>query len=169
MASRRDLFRTLLKPAAALPEKEEKAPLRVRPPYVVDASLFQSLCAECESKACGTACEESIIVIAAEGDPVINFAKGGCTFCDACADACEAGVLDKERGPERIAARFVIDVKSCMAHHGTICFSCKEPCLDDAILFNGLFNPVIDMDRCTACGFCLDRCPTRAISYEATA
>jgi ferredoxin-type protein NapF len=46
-----------------------------------------------------------------------------------------------------------------------ICFSCKEPCIDDAILFNGMFNPVIDMDKCTGCGFCLGRCPTLAIDF----
>ena len=37
---------------------------------------------------------------------------------------------------------------------------------DNAILFNGMFNPVIDDEKCTACGFCLSRCPTQAISYE---
>jgi len=30
-----------------------------------------------------------------------------------------------------------------------------------------MFNPVIDMDKCTGCGFCLGRCPTQAISYDA--
>jgi ferredoxin-type protein NapF len=29
-----------------------------------------------------------------------------------------------------------------------------------------MFNPVIDTERCTGCGFCLSRCPTQAISYE---
>jgi len=66
---------------------------------------------------------------------------------------------------EHINATFRIATQGCVAHHGVICFSCKEPCIDDAILFNGMFNPVIDMDRCTGCGFCVGRCPAQAIEY----
>ncbi|HFC03636.1 MAG TPA: ferredoxin-type protein NapF, partial [Nitratifractor salsuginis] len=90
----------------------------------------------------------------------------GCTFCEECAEVCEAGVLSLTEGQERINARFIISTESCMAHHGTICFSCKEPCLEEAILFAGMFNPVIDDDRCTGCGFCLSRCPTGAITFQ---
>ena len=162
MASRRDFFRSLVQPVK---EREER-PIHVRPPYVHDVSLFQSECPQCESKACAAVCEESIIVIGADGTPILNFMKSGCTYCEECARACEAGVLDLERGTERINAEFVIASEGCMAHHGTICFACKEPCLEDAILFTGLFDPVIDENRCTGCGFCLSRCPTRAISYQ---
>jgi len=168
MASRREFFRSLVRPAAAAAERKEDRCV-VRPPYAVDESLFHSLCPQCESQACARDCEEAIIVIGADRTPILNLRKGGCTFCEVCSDVCDAGVLDKFRAPERINARFVISTEGCMAHHGTICFACKEPCLENAILFNGLFNPVIDPDLCTGCGFCLGRCPTDAIRYDAVA
>jgi ferredoxin-type protein NapF len=163
VASRRDFFRALAKPAEKVKAKE-KAPIHVRPPYALNESLFQSKCPQCESKGCAASCDEEIIVIGVDGIPILSFAKSGCTFCEECAVECVAGVLDLEKGAERINARFIISVESCMAHHGTICFSCKEPCLEDAILFAGLFNPVIDDVKCTGCGLCLGRCPTGAIS-----
>ncbi len=162
MVSRREFF-TKFKSSIS----KEREVLAVRPPYCWDESLFLSECPECEDKACQTHCEEEIIIIQADKTPTLNFSKSGCTFCDACADACQKGVLDiSKNSQEKIWARFIIEPASCLAHNQTICFSCKEPCIDDAILFNGLFNPVIDDDKCTGCGFCISRCPTKAISYE---
>ena len=165
MASRREFLTAFKKPLERVAESEERI---VRPPYGRAEVLFRSACAACDSKACADACEELIIVIRADGTPMLNFTKKGCTFCEACAEACKEGVLDLENTltAERINARFIISPQRCVAHNGVICFSCKEPCIDDAILFNGLFNPVIDMDRCTGCGYCLGRCPAGAISYE---
>lgn len=143
----------------------------VRPPYGLNEFLFQSECVACESKACVASCDEQIIVIQEDGTPRLNFSKSGCTFCEACASVCEPNVLSLEnrQTSEQINAIFRISIEGCVAHHGVICFSCKEPCIDDAILFNGMFSPVIDMDKCTGCGFCLGRCPTQAISYDAIA
>ena len=143
----------------------------LRPPYGFTESLFQSECSTCESKACVASCDEQIIFIQKDGTTRLDFSKSGCTFCEACASACEANVLSLENThtSEHINALFRISTEACVAHHGVICFSCKEPCIDDAILFNGLFNPVIDTDKCTGCGFCLGRCPTEAISYDAIA
>ena len=167
MASRRDFLTAFKKPLESVEQKEE---LIVRPPYSFSESLFQSECLACESKACATSCEEEIIVIRADGTPMLNFSKKGCTFCDACAEACAPNVLSLENihTSEKINARFIISPQACVAHNDVICFSCKEPCIDDAILFNGLFNPVIDMTLCTGCGFCQSRCPTNAISYTPT-
>ncbi len=155
-------------------EPEGESYRQVRPPYGESESAFRSKCAQCETKACATSCDEQIIVIEAGGTPILNFTRSGCTFCEECAKACEergSGSLSLENThtAQRINARFVISTEGCMAHHGVICFSCKEPCIDNAILFNGLFNPVIDTDRCTGCGFCLSRCPVKAIAYQPTA
>ncbi len=167
MSTRREFLTAWRKPLEKELSKEEWV---VRPPYALDESLFQKGCEACESKACQSSCEEEIIVIKSDGTPILNFTKSGCTFCEACAKACESGVLSLDHQvPEQVNARFEIGVEACVAHSGVICFACKEPCIDDAILFNGMFNPVIDMDRCTGCGFCLSRCPTKAISYEAKA
>ena len=165
MASRRDFFKSFTKP---LSQTKEESLLLVRPPYGKSESLFQSECPSCESKACVASCDEKIIFIAEDGTPTLSFKQNGCTFCDACAKACTDGVLSLENKEtsEYLNAIFKISLEACVAHHGVICHSCKEPCIDDAILFNGMFNPVIDDEKCTACGFCMSRCPTQAISYD---
>jgi len=140
--------------------------LAPRPPYGSDESLFQKVCITCESKACVASCDEKIIVLDEVGTPRLDVSQSGCEFCDDCANACEADVLSLDN-PARIEARVTIDMNACVAHHHVICMSCKEPCLDDAILFVGLYNPVIDDERCTACGFCVGRCPSGAIRYDA--
>ena len=166
MVSRRDLFKSFAKP---LNQTNEESLLLVRPPYGASESFFQSKCPSCEGKSCVASCDEKIIFIADDGTPALTFKQNGCTFCDECAIACEAGVLSLENRDtaERLTALFRISLESCVAHHGVVCFACKEPCVDNAILFNGMFAPVIDNDRCTGCGFCLSRCPTQAISYTA--
>jgi len=166
MANRREFFKSFTKPL--LQNKEEGVPLLVRPPYGIDESTFQSKCPSCESKSCVTFCDEKIIVIEKNGTPTLSFTKNGCTFCDECANVCEEDVLSLENTQTAtwLNAIFKISLEACVAHHDVICHSCKEPCIDDAILFNGMFNPIIDDDKCTACGFCISRCPTQAISYE---
>lgn len=166
MANRRDFLNVFRKP---LEQNKESSPLVVRPPYGLNESFFQSKCVICESKACVASCDEQIIVIQEDGTPRLDFSKSGCTFCEECASACEPNVLSLEHvhTSEQLNATFRISTEGCVAHHGVICFSCKEPCIDDAILFNGMFSPVIDRDKCTGCGFCLGRCPTQAISYDA--
>jgi ferredoxin-type protein NapF len=163
VGDRREFFRKLTKPLSDI--KEEPKPLYVRPPYAKDLSLFDKECINCESKLCAKVCDEKIIVIEASGTPIINFTKSGCTFCQDCAEACELGVLSLDEGKESINATFLINKDKCMAHNGSVCFSCKEPCIDDAILFKGMFEPIIDIQKCTSCGFCLSRCPTNAIEY----
>ena len=162
--SRRDFLSTFQKP---LRSKQEDLPLVVRPPYGQGESIFQSECVACESKACVASCDEEIIVIQNDGTPMLSFVKSGCTFCEECTNVCEVDVLNLENrhSAEKLNATFRISTEGCVAHNGVICFSCKEPCIDDAILFNGMFNPVIDIDKCTGCGFCLGRCPTLAIDF----
>lgn len=169
MASRREFFNSFRKPTDMISGQVSKEELLVRPPYGLSESLFQSECPTCDSQACVASCEQKIILIRADKTPMLNFSKTGCTFCDECATACPSSVLDLENKAtsEHINARFRISTDGCVAHNGVICFSCKEPCIDDAILFNGMFNPVIDEDLCTGCGYCMARCPTQAISYTA--
>ncbi len=156
---RRKLFTAL----SSTVKKGEGAASVVRPPYARDVSLFQTLCPQCESKACASACEEEIIVIGEDGTPTLDFSKRGCTFCDRCAEVCEAGVLD-DVTKSHVEAKIEIDVLKCVAWHQVMCSSCKEPCLEDAIVFLGLFRPQVDMNKCTACGWCLSVCPTNAIA-----
>jgi len=162
MADRRELFKSLSK---RLNQEDEN--LLIRPPYFKEYIDFNK-CRSCQDKTCISACPEKIIVIAQDESITLDFSKNGCSFCEECAIACDKGVLSLENihTADRLNATFQIDFKSCVAHHGVICSACREPCIDDAILFNGLFNPVIDNEKCTSCGFCISRCPTLAIKYS---
>jgi ferredoxin-type protein NapF len=160
MDGRRELFKSFT-------NRVDQESLLVRPPYFREYIDFES-CKSCEDRGCISACPEKIIVVAQDGSVTLDFSKNGCSFCDECANLCEAGVLSLENShtSSRLNAIFQIDFNRCVAHHGVICSSCREPCIDDAILFNGLFNPVIDSAKCTSCGFCISRCPTSAIEYS---
>lgn len=159
---RRELFGSLT--SGFRTNSEEKSETILRPPYNSDESLFHNECKNCEGK-CATVCEVEIIEIAEDKTPYLSFDKSGCTFCDDCVSVCEFGVLTLEN-KRNIAAIINISLSSCLAWNETMCFSCKDPCLDNAIVFQGLFKPVIDESKCTACGFCISRCPTSAIIIE---
>jgi ferredoxin-type protein NapF len=152
---RRNFFKNLTKSV----QKKENS-IVIRPPYFLDEELF-SKCIECEGS-CATVCEEEIITIAEDKTPHISFEKSGCTFCDECAKACPLDVLTLE-AKQNIAVCIEIDQLKCMSWSKNICFSCKDPCLDNAIEFHGMFYPEIIAEKCTSCGFCIRYCPTEAI------
>jgi ferredoxin-type protein NapF len=161
---RRELFGSAVSVFRDNVSKAEQEGTILRPPYNNDETLFHKECHNCDAR-CAAVCEEEIIKIAQDKTPYLSFQMSGCTFCDACADACEFGVLSLEN-QDGIDALFNISVSRCISWDGTMCFSCKDPCLENAIVFQGLFKPVIDESKCTACGFCISRCPTSAIEIE---
>ena len=136
----------------------------IYPPYFEKKEDFLE-CIECESKDCVNACKEKIIEIENE-KPIIRFGINGCTFCDECATACSKGVLKIENKKNKLNAEFMINPKTCLAWNKTMCFSCQDICEENAIYYNGMFNPVIDLEKCTACGFCISVCPTYAIDVK---
>lgn len=159
---RRELFGSL---ASSFNKKQDKDEISIiRPPYNEDETLFHKECPSCDAP-CVTLCEEEIIVLSEDKTPHIDFSKGGCTYCDECANACEYDVLLKD-SKQKISAKIEIDITKCLSWHETMCFSCKDPCLDDAIEFLGMFRPSILEDKCTNCGFCLNVCPTDAITVK---
>ncbi len=157
---RRELFSFL---SSSL--KGEEKEIIIRPPYYSDINAFDTECQNCDGK-CATLCQEQIIIIAEDKTPKLTFASSGCTYCDDCAVACELDVL-------KVEDRRVIDVgvrineSKCLSWQGVMCFSCKDPCLDDAIDFKAMFMPTINQEKCTSCGFCISRCPTDAIDIKA--
>lgn len=161
---RRELFDSAASVFRDNVSKAEQEEIILRPPYNNNETLFYKACHNCDAR-CATVCEEEIIKIAQDETPYLSFQMSGCTFCDACADACEFDVLTIEN-KSGIDALINISVSSCVSWDGTMCFSCKDPCLENAIVFQGLFKPVIDERKCTACGFCISRCPTSAIEIE---
>ena len=117
-------------------------------------------CIKCDG-ICSTVCEENIIFIQDDKTPKLDFTSSGCTYCDECANACPHEVLELEN-KKNIDAKIEIDLTLCLSWNQTMCFSCKDPCLDDAIDFIAMFRPEIN-DNCTSCGYCIKTCPTQAI------
>ncbi len=161
MIQKRELFSSLV---SSFKKGGQEGEIIIRPPYFDDKDGFLANCIKCDG-VCQSFCEEKIIVIKDDKTPVLDFSKGGCTYCDECAKACEFGVLDIEHKRD-IQIRVTIDMLKCLSWDKTMCFSCKEPCLEDAINFLGLFRPEIDTERCTNCGFCISACPTNAIKVK---
>ncbi len=143
--------------------KNEEEIFLVRPPYNSDSSLFDKECINCEDTPCITFCEEDIIKLADDKTPFLDFSNSGCTYCEECLKACPNSVLNTVE--EKIIAKTEIDISKCISWDNVMCFSCKEPCLDDAIDFLGLFRPEIN-EKCTNCGFCIGVCPTNAITIS---
>lgn len=153
---RRELFSSL----ASSIKKDEKQEKIIRPPYFEDESVFLTNCIECDG-ICSTVCEENIIIMQEDKTPKLDFTNSGCTYCDECANACPHDVLLLEN-KKNIDAKIEIDILKCLSWNQTMCFSCKDPCLDDAIEFIAMFRPEIQ-DNCTSCGYCIKTCPVDAI------
>jgi len=151
---RRELFNSFF--------NKKQEPKVIRPPY--GGSDFISKCIEC-SGVCADVCEENIIVILEDKTPHLDFSKSGCTFCDECAIACEFDVLRVE-SIKKIDTIVSIDMLKCLSWHKTMCFSCKDPCSENAIDFLGMFRPTINNDKCTSCGLCIHSCPVSAIKVN---
>ncbi len=158
---RRELFSSLA--SSVKNAAKEKPETYIRPPYNNDVSLFHKECPTCDAK-CATVCEVEIIKIAKDATPYLDFSQNGCTYCDDCVTACEFGVLTLEN-KKQINARVMISTEECVSWKGVMCFSCKDPCLDNAIDFQAMFMPSIN-NNCIACGFCISRCPVQAIKVE---
>lgn len=148
--SKRNFFRRVTSPFKSF----------LYPPYFEKKEDFLN-CVECDEKACVSACPEKIIQII-DGIPILNFAFIGCTFCDECAKAC-GKVLKLENKREKINAQFLINYKKCLAWNNIICYSCQDICEKNAIIYKEMFNPVIDLEKCNGCGFCIGVCPNDSI------
>ena len=163
---RRELFSFLSASAKSSfsEESTQEEKMILRPPYFGDESAFDIECQNCDG-VCATSCQEHIIVIREDKTPMLDLSKSGCTYCDDCATACEYGVL-KIEDKKNIDVDVVINEATCMSWSGVMCFSCKDPCLEDAIEFKAMFMPTIDQEKCTSCGFCISRCPSYAIDLK---
>ena len=161
--NRRELLKSFAKPFT----NDTSQPNEIlRPPYSKGSDdIFKDTCIKCENKNCAKVCQENIILIQEDGTPKLEFAISGCTYCDECAKACNYGILDVA-DKQNFNIRFVLDSKKCISWDNTICFACKDPCLENAINFNGMFNPDINNIVCTSCGFCIAICPSNAISFK---
>jgi len=160
---RRELFSFLSSSVKEAVRENKDNEVVLRPPYYSNIDAFATECQNCEGE-CASLCQEQIIVIAEDKTPHLVFNSRGCTYCDECAIACPSDVLLVENR-RLIEASIVINQQKCLSWQGVMCFSCKDPCLEDAIDFKAMFMPEINA-KCTNCGFCIGRCPADAIDIK---
>jgi ferredoxin-type protein NapF len=98
----------------------------------------------------------------------VDFARGGCSFCGDCLEACRGRALAGTAGDEASAwnLRAVID-DACLSLRGVVCRSCGERCDEDTIRFRlevgGVARPQLESERCNGCGACFAVCPVKAV------
>lgn len=147
----------------------------IHPPWSIEASAFVDICVRCDE--CIEACPEKILFRGEGGYPEVNFKKGKCTFCAECVATCEVKAFQYLKlGEEHdICATpdipWYLDVsikENCLSLNTVVCRACGEHCDEEAIHFQlklgGISEPLIDKNKCTACGACLYVCPESAIS-----
>lgn len=136
---------------------------RPRPPWTNQARV-REFCTSCGD--CIRACPEAILLPGPAGTPVVDFSKGACTFCYACAEACEWSVFSALQSIPWDLRVSISD--SCLLTGGVSCQSCTDACDETALRFDfrsGLAGSIqIDLDRCTGCGACVSVCPVNAMS-----
>ena len=138
-----------------------------RMPWMVAA--FFDLCRRCDD--CIRTCEESIVVRGDGGFPTVDFQRGGCTFCGACARVCEHGALDQQRQP---AWHLGVAIDGhCLSARGITCRACGDACEQRAIRFQlqtgGRAVPLVNDSLCSGCGSCIATCPIKAIQIKEAA
>lgn len=136
-------------------------------PWAVAA--FTDVCQRCDD--CIKACGESVLVAGDGGFPTVDFARGGCTFCGACVDACRHDALDR-RLPQPWALRAKV-LEGCLSAQGITCRACGDACDARAIRFRlavgGRAIPEFDTSLCNGCGSCIAMCPTHVIQIQEAA
>ena len=142
-------------------------PRQLRPPWAMPEEVFTEHCTQCWG--CAHACPQDIIVSGHAGYPIIDFSKSGCSFCGACANACNEGCFfssDERTGTPWPYKAAVSDV--CVETKGVVCRLCEGACEADAISFRpqrgGRSQLIIDRNLCTGCGSCVSHCPVGAIT-----
>ena len=140
----------------------QEAPLR--PPWAIAEPAFLEACTTCGD--CIAACPEHVLLTGDGRFPEFDPMLGECSFCNACADACEVHALDLASiGPVWMLRAQIAD--SCLARNGVTCFSCRDACGERAIRFAPAIGgalPELDLEHCTGCGGCVAVCPVSAIS-----
>jgi len=143
-------------------------PAQLRPPWSRREDDFIDACTRCAK--CVEVCPTGLLTKGHAGYPIADFIRGHCTFCRACADACEAACFvarDAETAPWPLTATIST---ACIEPKGVSCRMCEDACDVAAILFRpargGGAVATVSADVCTGCGACVARCPVKAISIS---
>lgn len=141
-------------------------PASIRPPWTPPEAVFTDRCTACGD--CIAVCPPKILVKGRAGYPQVDFSRGACDFCGACADSCpETLFADRGAALWSVKARVGAD---CLSTRGVTCRVCAEWCDARAIRFRlevgGRAHPEISDAACTGCGECIAICPANAIAME---
>lgn len=137
----------------------------LHPPWAIGEKEFRSKCDGC--RACLGSCENKILIADGDGFPVVDFSRGSCSFCGACAESCSRQAFSpvQSRPPWGIKAWITGD---CLAHNHVLCRTCGEHCPEAAIIFpqqaGTISAPQVLAERCSGCGACFSPCPAGAIA-----
>ncbi|EBJ2597201.1 ferredoxin-type protein NapF [Salmonella enterica] len=138
----------------------------ILPPWARETTYFLAHCLRCD--ACIQACEADILQRGTGGYPSVDFKRGECSFCYACAQACTESLFL----PRHTRAWDLIFTltENCLARQSVECHRCQDSCEPMAITFrptlSGIYQPQLDSQACNGCGACVAICPVSAIKAE---
>lgn len=134
----------------------------IRPPWTSEISI-RNACTGCGD--CVAACPETILFSGPANTPVVSFANGECSFCEACAEACTEPVFELGEPAWQVRAEIS---DSCILKIGVSCRLCTDICEVEALVFDLSQRPVgavsVNRDLCNGCGACVAACTFSAIS-----
>ena len=140
---------------------------------------FSARCIRCGK--CIEACPYEAIYVhksltsASAGTPTLDPRSKACRMCHdvPCVPACPTGALHDVVKPEEIDMGYaILDHEICISFKGLRCEVCYRACplIDQAITIDyrinendslhSVFAPIIDEEKCTGCGLCVERCIT---------
>lgn len=150
----------------------------LRPPGALDERDFLARCIKCGR--CIEACPykalyaDRSVVGPAAGTPTLDMRSQACRLCEdlPCIAACPTEALHplSSRRDVRMGLA-VINRDLCIAVKAMRCEVCYRACplIDEAITIDyrmregdsihSVFEPIIDTEKCTGCGLCVERCP----------
>ena len=148
-------------------QKKNTQPLGLSPPKL-GLSQVAGQCVDC-TQPCAASCPQKIIKLhpaehALSAAPYLDFSRDGCTYCDACVEACPK--VDASVDAELIGV-LSIDHAKCFTWNSIFCMSCLGRCAEKALLLNVRRQLELLSEQCTGCGFCLRSCPANALAIQA--
>lgn len=149
------------------PKAESIIPVSIypRPPWSLENNAFLALCTQCGE--CIDQCPMRVLGPSDESDemlkgrPVLDLSHGYCDFCGQCAEVCQTGAIDRNKGLRRQAMPMLTG--RCQVELGLYCNLCEEGCPESAITFTQNNKLTIDTERCSGCGKCALDCYSRVL------